>query len=126
MKRCGIAVTDTLQIIVSPLQTIETKNFISFINQYLTVEPVEKIVFGLSRHKDGTDNYIMNNIREVVEKIKGKWPEVAVDYQDEFFSSSEAFQIMIKSGIPRKKRQDKSLIDKISAVIILQRYLKHI
>lgn len=126
IKRCGIAVTDILQIIVSPLKTVETKDFLLFLSEYLKHEQVEKIVFGLSKHKDGTDNYIMNNVRDVVEKIKKRWPELIVDYQDEFHSSTEAFQIILQSGVSQKKRRDKSLMDKISAVIILQRYLKHI
>lgn len=126
VKRCGLAATDPLQIIVNPLTTVATTDLLNYLTAYLYNEKVEKIVFGRSVHKDGTDNYIMTAVNDFVRNIQNKWPEIEVDFQDESFTSSQALDILIQSGIPKKKRQDKSLIDKMSAVLILQRYLKHI
>ena len=126
LKRCGIAVTDPYQIIVTGLDTVETPKLMSFLEQYLVAEKVEKVVVGLPIHKDGNFTYIKTDIDLLVSKIKGKFPDLAIDFGDEQFSSLHAKQIIIDSGVKKEKRKDKALVDKISAVIILQRYLKHI
>src|SRR5690606_18128252 len=106
VKRCGLAATDPYQIIVNALTTVPTSELLVFLSTYFESEKVEKIVFGQSVHKDGTDNYIMNSIREVVIRIQNKWPDIIIDYQDESYSSSQAFDILIQSGVPKKKRRD--------------------
>jgi putative Holliday junction resolvase len=126
LKRCGIAVTDPYQIIVTGLDTVETPKLMSFLEQYLVAEKVEKVVVGLPIHKDGNFTYIKSDIDLLVSKIKGKFPDLPIDFGDEQFSSVHAKQIIIDSGVKKEKRKDKALVDKISAVIILQRYLKHI
>jgi putative Holliday junction resolvase len=126
LKRCGIAVTDPYQIIVTGLDTVETPKLMSFLEQYLVAEKVEKVVVGLPIHKDGNFTYIKSDIDLLVSKIKGKFPDLPIDFGDEQFSSAHAKQIIIDSGVKKEKRKDKALVDKISAVIILQRYLKHI
>lgn len=125
-KRSGIAVTDPLQIIVNPLTVVETSELLGFLENYLHKENVSKIVIGESRHRDGEKFYFEKEIQELILWIEKKFPEIEVDRQDESFTSSESKEIILKSGIKKKKRMDKSLIDKISAVLILQRYLKHI
>lgn len=126
MKRCGLAATDPLQIIVNPLTTVNTTDLMAFLKDYIAQEKVDKLVIGLSVHKDGQETYIMQEVREFENNCRLLWPELPIDYQDESFSSAHAREIIMTSGIGKKKRQDKKLLDKISAVIILQRYLKHI
>ncbi|MBK6364137.1 MAG: Holliday junction resolvase RuvX [Saprospiraceae bacterium] len=126
LKRCGLAVTDPLQIIVTALTTVATASLFSFLEKYISEEKVEKIVFGHPVHKDGVDTYLVKDILHLEKLCKKKWPHLETDFQNESFTSTQAKQIMLESGMNRKKRQDKSMVDKISAVIILQRYLKHI
>lgn len=125
-KRSGIAVTDPLQIIVTALETVETRLLMSFLENYLQQENVEKVVIGMPVHKDGNATYLKKDIDAFAHAIKKKFPAIIVDFADEQFSSVHAKQIILDSGIKKKKRQDKSLVDKISAVVILQRYLNHI
>lgn len=126
IKRCGIAATDPFQIIVSAVDTIETAKLMDFLDNYLANESVEKLVVGLPVHKDGNFTGLKTNIGDFVQKFKTKFAHVPVDFADEQFSSVHAKKIILDIGIKKEKRKDKALIDKISAVIILQRYLKHI
>ncbi len=125
-KRCGIAVTDPLQIIVTGLDTIATENLERFLDRYFESEEVEKIVFGLPVHSDGNPTYLQKDIIKVAHKIKEKYPQIVIDYADESFSSVDAKAVILKAGTKKKKRRDKAMVDKVSAVIILQRYLHHI
>jgi putative Holliday junction resolvase len=124
-KRTGIAATDPLQIIVNPLTVVETPGLMDFLENYLNTEDVCKIVIGQGVHPDGSEYYFEGEIKELINKLNRKFPEIETDRQDESLTSSESREIIMKSGIKKKKRRDKSLIDKISAVLILQRYLKH-
>lgn len=126
IKRCGIAATDPFQIIVSAVDTIETAKLMDFLDNYLANESVEKLVVGLPVHKDGNFTGLKTNIDDFVQKFKTKFAHIPVDFADEQFSSVHAKKIILGIGIKKEKRKDKALIDKISAVIILQRYLKHI
>ncbi len=126
LKRCGIAVTDPFQIIVSGLDTIETPHLLDFLSQYIITESVEKIVVGLPVHKDGNFTHIKPDIDKFVKKANQLWPNIKTDFADEQYSSFQAKNIILDMGIKKKKRQDKALTDKISAVVILQKYLKHI
>jgi len=125
MKKCGIAVTDSLQIIVSPLETIATSNLLSYIDIYIKSENVEMIVMGEPKHKDGTATYLREHIDIFIKKILKLHPNLEFDFQDERMTSIEAKNIILQSGIRKSKRRDKELIDKVSAVLILQRYLGH-
>lgn len=126
VKRTGISVTDPDQIIVSPLKTVNTRSLMNFLKIYLSEEPVEKLVFGYPTHRDGNPTYIVEEIEEFKSKLAKQYPTLVFDYQDENFTSAEALSIMISSGMSKKQRQDKSKLDKLSAVLILQRYLNHI
>ena len=126
VKRTGISVTDPDQIIVSPLKTVNTRSLMNFLKIYLSKEPVEKLVFGYPTHRDGNPTYIVEEIEEFKSKLAKQYPTLVFDYQDENFTSAEALSIMISSGMSKKQRQDKSKLDKLSAVLILQRYLNHI
>jgi putative Holliday junction resolvase len=126
LKRCGLATTDPLQIIVTGLETVETRDLFNFLEKYLNIEVVEKLVIGLPVHKDGNFTHIKGDIDRFSKEFAARWPNIKVDYADEQFSSVMAKHVILLSGVRKQKRQDKALVDKISAVIILQKYLKHI
>ena len=125
-KRCGLATTDPLQIIVTALASVETPNLWQFLVNYMKLESVEKVVLGLPSHKDGNFTHLKPSIDALADKIKHDFPEMKIDFQDENFTSVEAKKIALDSGIRKKARQEKGLYDRISAVLILQKYLKHI
>ncbi|NNE27380.1 MAG: Holliday junction resolvase RuvX [Saprospiraceae bacterium] len=126
IKKCGIAVTDPMQIIVNPLKTVKTSSLLNFLKTYIGEENVSKCVFGLPSHLDGNPTYVVEHIHNFVTHLKKSFPKLEVDFQDENYTSKEAKEIILQSGLSKKQRQDKSRLDKISAVLILQRYLKHI
>jgi len=121
--RTGIAVTDELQIIASGLTTVETKKIFSFLTTYLKNEQVELFVVGEPKQMNSTESESEQFIKPFVEKLKLTFPKIPVKRVDERFTSKMAFQSMIDSGLKKKKRQNKALIDEISATIILQTYL---
>ena len=125
-KRTGLSATDPLQIIVNGLETVETKDLENFLSRYLIVEEVEKIVIGLPRHKDGNFTHLKPKIDALALFINTHFPSIVIDYEDESFTSSQSRDIIFQSGVKKSKRKDKSLVDKVSAVLILQKYLGHI
>lgn len=122
-KRTGIAVTDELQIIASGLTTIETKDIIDYLKTYFEKENVETVVIGEPKQLNNEVSQSENAIQEFLVKFKKVFPNMHVLRVDERFTSKMAFQTMIDSGLGKKKRQNKALIDEISATIILQSYL---
>ncbi|WP_431122439.1 Holliday junction resolvase RuvX [Flagellimonas flava] len=121
--RTGIAVTDELQLIASGLTTVATKELLSFIADYLKKEKVERFVVGLPKQMDNTPSESEALIQHFLKKLTATFPEVPVERQDERFTSKMAVQSMVQSGMKKKKRQDKALVDEISATLILQAYL---
>lgn len=125
-KRIGIAVTDELQMIASGLTTVSTKNIFVFLTEYIKNENVELIIVGepktLSNRPSESEKYIT----PFVEKLKKSFPKIIVKRIDERFTSKMAFQTMIASGLKKKQRRNKELVDEISATIILQSYLHYI
>lgn len=124
-KRTGIAVTDTLQIIAHPLDTIDTKILNKFFENYLNQEEVEEIVFGHPKHADQTDADVFAEIKEFAENLEKKFPNIKFTFWDETYTSKIAVQEMVKAGFKKKDRRAKGNIDKIAATIILQDYLKY-
>jgi putative Holliday junction resolvase len=123
-KKIGIAATDPLQIICSPLTTVETTKVFEFLDKYLSEEAVEAIVVGESLNTDGTPSQIAHLVLGFVRKLKKLYPAIEVHMQDERFTSIEARQIILKSGAKKKKRRDKTLVDKVSASLILQLFME--
>ncbi|MBO0341662.1 MAG: Holliday junction resolvase RuvX [Bacteroidota bacterium] len=121
--RTGIAVTDELQLIASGLTTVETKDLLNFLKDYSAKETVELFVVGLPKQMDNTASESEALIQEFLKKLKANFPSVPVERQDERFTSKMAFQSMLDSGMKKKKRRDKALVDEISATLILQAYL---
>lgn len=123
-KRTGFAVTDPMQIISHPLETVETKKLSVFLEKYLSVEDVEEIVIGYPTKADGTDADIFAEIKNFVKKLKNKYPKIKLTYQDERYSSKRAVEALIGAGYKKKDRQKKENIDKMAALIILRDYLE--
>jgi putative holliday junction resolvase len=123
-KRCGIAVTDSLQMIGTGLKTIAPEELIPFLKKYTSEEEVECLVVGEPLQKDGTASSIETEIQAFLKKLKTTLPELKINRYDERFTSKMAFQSMIDSGLKKKARQNKALVDEISATIILNDYLE--
>ena len=123
-KRTGIAVTDPLQIIASGLTTVHTSELFGFLEKYFSEEEVELVVVGESYHKDGNPTKVMEQITGFIRKLRKKYPELEVVTQDENHTSSMAKEIILRSGIPKKKRREKGLVDRIAAALILEEYMK--
>lgn len=125
-KRCGVAVTDTLQIIASGLTTVPAQQAVSFIVDYIKNEPVDLIVVGEPKDMHNNPSDSTRFIEPFVKQLKKTLPDMKVVRFDERFTSKMAFQTMIDSGLKKKQRQNKALVDEISATIILQSYMKSI
>ena len=122
-KRTGIAVTDELQIIASGLTTIDTKKIFSFLTEYLKKETVELFIVGEPKQMNNTASESEQFIQPFVKKLSTTFPKIPIKRIDERFTSKMAFQSMIDSGLKKKQRQNKALVDEISATLILQSYL---
>lgn len=123
-KRTGLAVTDPLQIIASGLTTVSTPELFDFLVQYIAKEPVERIVIGEPRQSNGQPSENLARVQQFVNRWRKAKPEIPVDYYDERFTSVLAHQAMIDGGLHKKARQDKALVDEISATIILEDYMR--
>lgn len=121
-KRTGIAVTDELQIIASGLTTVNTKELLDFLTDYTTKEQVELFLIGEPKQKDGTPSNNEAHIKRFLTQLESKF-NIPYKRVDERFTSKMAFQTMIDSGLKKRQRQNKALVDEISATIILQSYL---
>ena len=122
-KRIGLAVTDPMQIFASPLDTVSPKDFDSFIEEYLKKEEVDEFVIGYPVQMNNQPSESVNYINPFIKKLKKTYPEKHIHLIDERFTSQMALRTMIDGGVKKKDRQDKSLVDKISASIILQSFL---
>ncbi|MFO7720408.1 MAG: Holliday junction resolvase RuvX [Gillisia sp.] len=123
VKRTGIAVTDDFQIIASGLATIPTKELIPYLENYFKTENVELVLVGEPKQMDNTASHNEVPIQEFLKKFQEKFPTMEMKRVDERFTSKMAVRTMIDSGLKKKKRQNKALLDEISATIILQSYL---
>ena len=123
-KRTGVAVTDSLQIIANGLTTVPSGEILEFIRDYVTREPVERIVIGLPRQMNHELSESMKYIEPFVGRLKKALPHIPVEYFDERFTSALAHRTMLEGGMKKKDRQNKAKADEISAVIILQGYME--
>lgn len=123
-KRTGIAVTDSLQMIANGLTTVPSGELVKFIQNYMAKEPVELIVVGQPKQMNNEPSENMRYVQAFVTHLKRTLPQISVEYYDERFTSVMAHQAMLEGGLRKKKRQEKALVDEISAVIILQAYLE--
>jgi putative Holliday junction resolvase len=123
LKRIGLAVTDPMQIFASPLITVSPGEFDSFIKSYLKTDVVDSFVIGYPVQMNNKPSKSVTYINPFIKKLKKTYPEIHIYLADERFTSQMAFRTMVDGGVKKKDRQNKSLIDKISASIILQSFL---
>lgn len=124
-KRCGLAVTDPLKLIAHALETVPTAGLDAYLADYMRREEVEVIVVGLPLQMDATPSESARYIEPFVRRLKKQYPRIPVARVDERFTSRMAFQTMIDAGLKKKKRQDKGLVDALSATLILQTYMQN-
>ena len=124
-KRTGVAVTDTLQMIANGLTTVSTHELLAFLVDYVSRESVERIVIGLPKQMNNQASESMKYIEPFVRSLKKKLPDMPVEFVDERFTSVLAHRTMLEAGLKKKDRQNKALVDEISATIILQSYLEN-
>lgn len=123
-KRTGLAVTDSLRIIANGLTTVPTHTLLDFLKKYLEKEEVDKFIVGLPKQMNNEYSDNMKHIRPFVKKLKATYPNIPVELYDERFTSTLAQKTIIEAGLKKKDRQNKALVDEISAVIILQSYME--
>ena len=125
-KRVGVAVTDPLGMIAGALATVETPRIFDFLNEYLTVNDCNRLVIGYPLTLRNEPAEVTREIDRFIERFASLYPYIEVIKYDERFTSKLAFDTILASGIGRRKRRDKAVIDRISATIILQNYLESI
>lgn len=123
-KRTGLAVSDPLKIIAGALDTVDTARLMDWLKDYLRREDVEQFVVGLPKQTNGLDSENLPRVRAFVQKLEEAFPDVPVVWWDERYTSVMAHRAMLQSGISRKARRDKALVDRIAATIILQSYME--
>ena len=123
-KRTGLAVTDPLQLIAGGLATVSTSELFDWLKNYIGREDVERIVIGEPRQPNGEPSENLARVQQFVNRWKKAVPDVPIEYYDERFTSVLAHQVMLDSGIGKKARQNKGLVDEISATIILEDYMR--
>ena len=123
-KRTGLAVTDPLQIIAGGLATVSTSELFEYLHAYVGREEVERIVIGEPRQPNGQPSENLQRVQQFVNRWRKAMPQIPIEYYDERFTSVIAHQAMIDGGLKKTARQDKALVDEISATIILEDYLR--
>ena len=123
-KRTGLAVTDPLQIIPGGLATVSTSTLFEFLSDYVQKEQVERIVIGEPRQSNGQPSENLARVQQFVNRWRKAMPQIPIEYFDERFTSVLAHQAMLAGGLKKKARQDKALVDEISATIILEDYMR--
>lgn len=124
IKRTGIAATDPLQIIASPVTTVATKELSVYLKDYINREEVDILVIGMPKRLDDHDTHATQAVVKFISEFKSKYPQIEVVEEDERFTSKMAVQAMVTGGMKKKDRRKKENVDKISAVLILQSYLE--
>lgn len=122
--RTGLAVTDPCQIIAGGLATVETRDLLKYLVEYTRREQVERFVVGLPKQTNGLDSENLPRVRAFVAQLQKTLPDIPVEWWDERYTSVLAHRAMLDSGIGRKARQNKALVDEISATIILQGWME--
>ena len=123
LKRTGLAWTDPLQIIATGLETVETNRFDSWLKEVMEREEIESILLGFPTRLNGEENVMTEKVRKLKAKLERGYPHVPVILWDERLTSKMAARALVEAGVPRKKRQNKGLLDQVSATLMLQEYL---
>lgn len=123
-KRTGLAVTDPLQLIAGGLATVSTSELFNYLQDYIKREQVEKVIIGKPLQTNGEPSENLNRVQQFVNRWKKAIPHIPIEYYDERFTSVLAHRTILDSGIGKKARQNKALVDEISATILLQDYME--
>ena len=123
-KRVGIAVTDNLQIIATALDTVHSKDAVQYISEYVACEDVELFVIGFPKDLQNNATDATKYVEAFIKHLEKKFPNIPIEKVDERFTSKIAFRAMVDGGLKKNARRDKAMIDKLSAVVILQSYLE--
>ena len=123
LKRCGIAVTDPLQIIAQGLQTVETPQLMKFLKGYTAAEPVERIIIGMPLNLDDTATHATPLVQKFIAAFQKHLPHIPIETVDERMSSKQASQSINAMGLRKKQRRQKGLVDQVAATLLLQEYL---
>ena len=123
-KRTGLAVTDPLQLIAGGLATVSTSELFNYLQDYIKREQVEKVIIGKPLQTNGEPSENLNRVQQFVNRWKKAVPQVPIEYYDERFTSVLAHRAILDSGIGKKARQNKALVDEVSATILLQDYME--
>lgn len=123
LKRSGLAITDELRIIATPLDTVDSRELMDVLVRLVAKEKIDVIVLGEPKRMDGSDSHVTQNVYLLKEALEKQFPKVKIDLHDERFTSKMALDAMIQGGMKKKDRQQKGMIDKVSAAIILQEYI---
>lgn len=122
-KRTGLAVTDPLQLIATPLETVPTQDLLSYLEQYFKTEEVECLVVGQPTHKDGSATPLEAHIRGFIRKLEKDYPALRIERLNENYTSLQAEELIRQSAPRKKDRQDKGLVDQMSAYVLLREYM---
>ena len=123
LKRCGIAVSDPLQIIATGLTTVETPGLLSFLKNYIRTEQVERFLLGEPKNLDDSDTHATPLVKAFAQTLRKEFPAIPVEFIDERFSSKSAKRAMIDMGMKKMQRRNKAMVDQISATMLLQEYM---
>ena len=123
LKRSGLAITDELRIIATPLDTVDSRELMDVLVRLVAKDNIDVIVLGEPKRMDGSDSHVTQNVYLLKEALEKQFPAVKIDLHDERFTSKMALEAMIQGGMKKKDRQQKGMIDKVSAAIILQEYI---
>ncbi|BDD09039.1 putative pre-16S rRNA nuclease [Fulvitalea axinellae] len=123
-KRVGVAVSDPLKIISSPLDVVHSKDIIKYLKNYVAKEDVEIFIVGMPKKLDNTDTNNTSHVKGFVKQLKKQIPQIPVELHDERFTSKIAMRAMIDGGMKKKDRREKGNVDKVSAAVILQSYME--
>lgn len=124
LKRTGLAVSDPMQLIASPLDTIPSPTLIEFLKNYFAREEVDKIVLGLPKNLDGSLSKMARHVLELEKKLREVFPQKSIFLLDERFTSSIASDALVRAGMKKKNRQIKENVDKVSAALLLQSFME--
>ena len=124
LKRTGLAVTDPLQIIATGLTTVESKQLIPFLKDYIAREEVELIIIGEPKNWDDTDTHATPLVEKIIKQLEKNFPKIPIKKVDERYTSKMAKDAMLEMGLKKMQRRNKKLFDEIAATILLQEYLR--
>ena len=124
LKRTGLAVTDSLQIIATGLETVPTHTLLDYLQAYFAKEAVDQVIIGMPKNLDSSDTDSTHGVRVLIKHFKKKIPAIPIVEHDERFTSQMAMQAMISGGMSKKDRREKGNVDRVSATIILQSYME--